>query len=91
VTSPSLLLSSDQSRRSLVGGFLAYLAVGCPACTTIALLALGSAGAIRWFAAVQPFLAVAGIALLGHALQRRPAGEKACPLPAARRSADVLG
>lgn len=83
--------SSDQSRRSLVGGFLAYLAVGCPVCNKIALLALGSAGAIRWFAPVQPFLAVAGIALLGYALHRRLAGEKACPLPAARRSADVHG
>jgi hypothetical protein len=41
---------------------------------------LGSSGAIRWFAPVQPFLALAGIGLLGYALRRRLAGERACPI-----------
>jgi hypothetical protein len=68
------------SRRGLAGGFLAYLAVGCPVCNKVALLALGASGAIRWFAPVQPLLAVAGIGLLGYALQRRLAGERACPM-----------
>jgi hypothetical protein len=69
-----------ESRRGALGGFLAYLAVGCPTCNKVALLALGSSGAIRWFAPVQPFLALAGIGLLGYALRRRLAGERACPI-----------
>lgn len=83
VRSPSVPLP-DQTRSGLVGGFLTYLAVGCPVCNKIALLALGYAGAIRWFAPVQPVLAVGGIALLGHALTRRLAGERSCPVPAVR-------
>lgn len=71
----------DVSRSSLLGGFLGYLAVGCPVCNKVALLALGYTGALRWFAPVQPLLAVAGIALLGWALRRRLAGELSCPVP----------
>ena len=71
----------DVSRAGLVGGFLTYLAVGCPVCNKIALLALGYTGALHWFAPVQPFLAVAGIALLAHALQRRLEGEVSCRRP----------
>jgi hypothetical protein len=82
VRAPAAIGPSHQdpdTRRAGFGGFLAYLAVGCPSCNKIALLALGSTGAVRWFAPVQPVLAFAGIALLGYALQRRLAGERACP------------
>lgn len=72
---------AEPSRDGVAGGFLVYLAVGCPVCNKIALLALGATGAIRWFAPVQPLLAVAGIALLAYALRRRLAGERACPVP----------
>lgn len=68
------------SRGGLVGGFLAYLAVGCPVCNKLVLIALGSTGAVRWFAPVQPVLAVAGIALLAYALKKRIDGERACPV-----------
>lgn len=66
------------SRLGAAGGFLAYLAVGCPVCNKLALLALGYTGALRWFAPVQPYLAVAGIGLLGYALLRRLEGDVAC-------------
>lgn len=69
------------SRGAVVGGLLSYFAVGCPVCNKIALLALGYTGALQWFAPVQPFLAMAGIALLGYALYRRLQGEIACALP----------
>lgn len=75
--------SAAPSRAGLVGGFLTYLAVGCPVCNKLALLALGYAGALRWFAPVQPLLAVAGAALLLYALHRRLAGEISCPAPSA--------
>ena len=73
--------AAEPSRGGVAGGFLVYLAVGCPACNKIALLALGATGAIRWFAPVQPLLAIAGILLLAYALRRRLAGERACPVP----------
>jgi hypothetical protein len=67
-------------RGGMAGGFLAYLAVGCPTCNKVALLALGSSGAIHWFAPLQPGLAALGIALLAYALRKRLAGERACPV-----------
>ena len=68
----------------LVGGLLAYLAVGCPVCNKVALLALGYAGALQWFAPVQPVLGVIGLVLLVWALDRRLRGEIACALPVQR-------
>ena len=38
--SPAAPSAEAPSRSGLVGGFLAYLAVGCPVCNKIALLAL---------------------------------------------------
>ena len=62
------------------GGFIAYLAVGCPVCNKLVLLALGTTGAMQWFAPVQPFLAVVGVVLLAWALRVRLRGEVACPV-----------
>lgn len=64
-----------------VGGFLAYLAVGCPVCNKIALVALGSTGAIQYFAPVQPYLGAAGVLLLMYALRKRLVNEAQCSLP----------
>lgn len=71
-----------EGKAGAVGGFLTFLAVGCPVCNKIALLALGYAGAIQWFAPVQPWLAVGALGLLGWALVRRLANQDACPIPA---------
>lgn len=71
-------------RAGMVGGLLAYFAVGCPVCNKIALLALGYTGALQWFAPAQPVLAAAGIVLLAFALRQRLRGEVACPVPAGR-------
>jgi len=68
-------------RRGAAGGLLTFFAVGCPVCNKIALLALGYTGALRWFAPVQPVLALAGVALLGWALRSRLRGQVACPTP----------
>lgn len=64
-----------------VGGLVSFFAVGCPVCNKVVLLALGASGAITWFAPIQPFLAVASVALLAWALRTRLAGERACRLP----------
>src|SRR5690606_1377490 len=69
------------SRLGVLGGVLAWFAVGCPVCNKLALLALGYSGAITWFAPVQPFLALGGLALTGVALVWRLRGPVACPVP----------
>jgi hypothetical protein len=61
-----------------VGGFIAFFAVGCPVCNKLVLLALGSSGAISWFAPIQPILAVASIALMAWALRMRLRGSVSC-------------
>lgn len=77
------LVVADEAQAKIggVGSFLAYLAVGCPVCNKLALIALGSTGAIRYFAPVQPYLAVAGIGLLVYALRQRLVNEASCKLP----------
>lgn len=51
--------------RLTIGGLLSFLAVGCPICNKLIVLALGISGALRYFAPVQPLLGAASIALLG--------------------------
>jgi hypothetical protein len=60
------------------GAFFSFLAVGCPVCNKIALVALGYSGAMNYFAPVQPFLAFAGVAILSYALIMRLNGEVKC-------------
>lgn len=67
-------------RGGWIGASLTYLAVGCPVCNKLALIALGSAGAITWFAPVQPFLQLLAVVLLAWALRRRLLGELSCPI-----------
>lgn len=68
----------EQTRRLGVGGLLSFLAIGCPTCNKLVLIALGSSGAVTWFAPIQPVLAVGGVALLAWTLRRRLASEVAC-------------
>lgn len=51
-------------RRTVVGGGLAYVAVGCPVCNKLVVLVLGSSGALSYFAPLQPLLGIAGLALI---------------------------
>jgi hypothetical protein len=76
---------SDENPRQLkiggTGALLSYFAVGCPVCNKLALIALGYSGAIQYFAPIQPYLAVAGIALLAYSLRMRLNNEYTCSLP----------
>ena len=65
----------------MVGGVLAWFAVGCPVCNKLALLALGYSGAITWFAPFQPVLAVLALVTTGGALVVRLNGQVSCALP----------
>lgn len=60
------------------GGLFSFLAIGCPVCNKLALIALGYSGAIKYFAPVQPYLAAAGIGLLFYALRQRLNNENSC-------------
>ena len=66
------------SKLGLAGGFIAYFAVGCPVCNKLVLLALGTSGAMTWFAPVQPFLAVASVVLMAVALRIRLKNQTSC-------------
>jgi len=53
------------------GGLLSFLAIGCPICNKLVVLALGLGGALRWFAPIQPLLGGAALVLLGVAAWSR--------------------
>jgi hypothetical protein len=76
---------SDENPRQLkigsAGALLSYFAVGCPVCNKLVLVALGYSGAIQYFAPIQPYLALAGIALLMYSLRMRLNNEYSCSLP----------
>ena len=49
-----------------VGSVGAFLAIGCPVCNKIALVLLGTGGAMTVFAPIQPLIGAASLALLGE-------------------------
>lgn len=53
------------------GGVLSVLAVGCPICNKLIVLALGVSGALTYFAPLQPLIGLASVALLVYALRLR--------------------
>lgn len=62
------------------GGLLSFFAVGCPICNKLVVVALGTSGALTWFAPVQPFLGVIALGLLAWSLRVRLRGQVACPV-----------
>jgi hypothetical protein len=73
-----------QETRTLWGGFVSFLAVGCPVCNQVVVAALGTSGALSWWAPVQPIVGAAAIALLLWTLRLRLRTYEltACPVPA---------
>ncbi|MGO1560796.1 Cytochrome c-type biogenesis protein CcdA (DsbD analog) [Actinomycetales bacterium JB111] len=82
--------AKDRGRLGVAGGLLTWFAVGCPVCNKIALLALGYAGAVSWFAPLQPLLAVAALVLTSVALVARLRGQVECPVRPSG-TADAVG
>ena len=68
------------SRFGSVGGLLSFFAVGCPICNKVVVIALGTSGALTWFAPIQPYLGIVALGLLAWALMVRLRGEVACPV-----------
>lgn len=88
-SAPTLQGASDDddprdraSTLGMAGALVSFFAVGCPVCNKLVLLALGTTGAVTWFAPVQPFLAAASIVLMAVALRIRLRNERSCRLPA---------
>lgn len=84
VSAPGRSADDGPDRRGLWGSVGMFIAVGCPVCNKIVLLAIGSAGAMTWFAPIQPWLGAASIALLAWALWRRLRSPRVCPIPEPR-------
>ena len=79
-----------QGTVGMIGGFVAWFAVGCPVCNKLALLALGYSGAITYFAPIQPILGIAALVLTSIALIWRLKGQVVCSIPRRQRTADTL-
>ena len=77
----AVITDENSAKVGSIGGFLAYLAVGCPVCNKLALIALGSTGAMQYFAPVQPYIGAAGLLLLMYALRKRLVNDSQCALP----------
>jgi hypothetical protein len=75
--------SSTEDPMPIWGGFVSFLAVGCPACNQVVAALVGTSGALSWWAPIQPLVGVAAIALLVLALRRRLStyDAAACRLP----------
>jgi hypothetical protein len=69
------------SRFGVAGTLVSFFAVGCPVCNKLVLVALGSTGAVTWFAPFQPVLAAASVVLMMVALRLRLRTSRACQIP----------
>jgi hypothetical protein len=83
---------ASAERAGIGSGIVAYFAVGCPVCNKLVVALIGTSGASGWFAAIQPALGVAAVALAGAALffRVRSIGRGECPLPKRRATAPGL-
>lgn len=73
----------DPAKRTVGGTLLSALAIGCPICNKLVVMALGVGGALTYFQPAQPMLGTLAIAMLGTGLALRLRGAVACPDPAA--------
>ena len=74
-----------QETRTMFGGFVSFLAVGCPVCNQLVVALVGTSGALSWWAPIQPVVGLVAIGVLLYTLRMRLQTFRltACPLPAA--------
>ena len=85
VDSGELVAATErQGTRTIWGGFVSFLAVGCPVCNQAVVALVGVSGALSWWAPVQPFVGLLAVGLLLYTLRKRLNTYKltACPVPA---------
>lgn len=83
VRDPAVTVPTSEEGKTILGGTLSLLAVGCPICNKLVVMAIGVSGALTWFAPLQPFLAAGSLGLLAYALWARRRAQAACRIPAA--------
>lgn len=81
-THPSRASRSARGGAVLGGGMLTVLAVGCPICNKLVVLALGTSGALTYFAPLQPLLGFLSVLLAAVALVARTGWRSSCRVPA---------
>ncbi|PZR00212.1 MAG: hypothetical protein DI533_06355 [Cereibacter sphaeroides] len=57
-------------RTSGTGGFASFLGIACPTCNKILMLIFGGPALLAWFDPVRPWLATAGVIVMGYATLR---------------------
>ncbi|RDI76245.1 hypothetical protein Gocc_0664 [Gaiella occulta] len=62
------------------GGLMSFFAVGCPICNKLVVGLIGVGGALSFFAPLQPYLALGGLALLVLSLVLRLRALASCEL-----------
>jgi len=65
-----------------LAGLLSFFAIGCPTCNKLVVVAVGSTGALDWFAPAQPMLAGVSLLLLAWALRARLRVAETCRIAA---------
>lgn len=65
------------------GGLLSFFAVGCPICNKLVVALIGVGGALSFFRPVQPYMALAGLALIAASLTVRLRGLESCEVKSA--------
>ena len=73
-----------QDRTTVWGGFVSFLAVGCPVCNQAVVALVGTSGALSWWAPVQPVVGLVAVGLLLYTLRTRlrTYDLASCPVPA---------
>lgn len=71
IRAPDDASAAADERRTLWGGFVSFLAVGCPVCNQAVVALVGASGAMAWWAPVQPLVGALAIGLLLWTLRRR--------------------
>ena len=68
---PESEASETQGTRTVWGGFVSFLAVGCPVCNQLVVGLVGTSGALSWWAPVQPVVGLIAGGLLVWTLRYR--------------------
>ena len=82
IRAPESEAAESQERRTLWGGAVSFLAVGCPVCNQAVVAFVGTSGALSWWAPVQPVVGAIAIGLLLFTLRQRLSTYQlvACPI-----------
>lgn len=82
IRAPESEAAESQERRTLWGGAVSFLAVGCPVCNQAVVALVGTSGALSWWAPVQPVVGLIAIGLLLYTLRQRLGTYQlaACPI-----------